>query len=55
MTPASSVCGLYFTHPEAKYFAVGKIQKDQVEEYAQRKGMDVAEVEKWLGPNLSYG
>jgi len=55
MTPASSVCGLYFTHPEAKYFAVGKIQKDQVEEYAQRKGMDVAEVERWLGPNLSYG
>jgi 5-methyltetrahydrofolate--homocysteine methyltransferase len=55
MTPASSVCGLYFTHPEAKYFAVGKIQKDQVEEYAQRKGMGVAEVERWLGPNLSYG
>jgi 5-methyltetrahydrofolate--homocysteine methyltransferase len=54
MTPASSVSGLYFAHPEAKYFAVGKIQRDQVEDYAQRKGMTVAEVEKWLAPNLAY-
>ena len=44
----------YFAHPEAKYFAVGKIQRDQVEDYAQRKGMSVAEVEKWLAPNLAY-
>jgi 5-methyltetrahydrofolate--homocysteine methyltransferase len=54
MMPASSVSGLYFAHPEAKYFAVGKIQRDQVEDYAQRKGMTVAEVEKWLAPNLAY-
>ena len=54
MTPASSVSGLYFAHPEAKYFAVGKIQRDQVEDYAQRKGMAAAEVEKWLAPNLAY-
>jgi 5-methyltetrahydrofolate--homocysteine methyltransferase len=54
MMPASSVSGLYFAHPEAKYFAVGKIQRDQVEDYAQRKGMAVAEVEKWLSPNLAY-
>ena len=46
--------GLYFAHPEVKYFAVGKIQRDQVEDYAQRKGMGVAEVEKWLAPNLAY-
>jgi 5-methyltetrahydrofolate--homocysteine methyltransferase len=52
--PASSVSGLYFAHPEAKYFAVGKIQRDQVEDYAKRKGMAVAEVEKWLSPNLAY-
>ena len=54
MMPASSVSGMYFAHPEAKYFAVGKIQRDQVEDYAQRKGMTVAEVEKWLSPNLAY-
>jgi 5-methyltetrahydrofolate--homocysteine methyltransferase len=54
MMPASSVSGLYFAHPEAKYFAVGKIQRDQVEDYAQRKGMTVVEVEKWLSPNLAY-
>ena len=54
MSPASSVSGLYFSHPEAKYFAVGKIGRDQVEDYAQRKGMTVPEVEKWLAPNLAY-
>jgi 5-methyltetrahydrofolate--homocysteine methyltransferase len=54
MTPASSVCGLYFTHPEAQYFGVGKIQKDQVLDYSRRKGMSVEEVERWLGPNLAY-
>jgi len=54
MTPASSVSGLYFGHPEARYFAVGAIGKDQVEDYAVRKEMSVTEVEKWLQPNLSY-
>jgi len=54
MYPASSVSGWYFAHPEAKYFAVGKIERDQVEEYAERKGMDVAEAERWLAPNLNY-
>jgi len=54
MTPASSVSGLYFGHPEARYFAVGAIQRDQVEDYAARKGMTVGEVEKWLRPNLAY-
>jgi 5-methyltetrahydrofolate--homocysteine methyltransferase len=54
MYPASSVSGLYFAHPQAKYFAVGKIGRDQVEDYARRKGVAVKEVEKWLGPNLGY-
>ena len=54
MRPAAAVSGLYFAHPEARYFAVGKIQRDQVENYAARKGMRVAEVERWLGPNLAY-
>ena len=50
--PTASVSGLYFAHPEARYFAVGKIAKDQVEDYAGRKGMSVAEAERWLAPNL---
>jgi 5-methyltetrahydrofolate--homocysteine methyltransferase len=54
MLPAASVSGFYFAHPEARYFAVGKINKDQVEAYAQRKGMSVDEVERWLAPNLGY-
>ena len=54
MHPASSVSGLYFNHPESKYFAVGKIGRDQVEDYAQRKAMPTAEVERWLGPYLDY-
>jgi 5-methyltetrahydrofolate--homocysteine methyltransferase len=54
MWPASSVSGWYFAHPDARYFAVGKIQRDQVEDYARRKGMSVAETEKWLAPNLGY-
>jgi 5-methyltetrahydrofolate--homocysteine methyltransferase len=54
MWPGSSVSGLYFAHPEAKYFSLGKIGRDQVEDYAGRKGMSVAEVERWLGPNLNY-
>jgi 5-methyltetrahydrofolate--homocysteine methyltransferase len=54
MFPAASVCGLYFAHKEAHYFAVSAIGKDQVESYALRKGMAVAEVERWLGPVLGY-
>ncbi|MGE5230342.1 MAG: vitamin B12 dependent-methionine synthase activation domain-containing protein, partial [Deltaproteobacteria bacterium] len=54
MLPAASVSGWYFWRPEAKYFGVGKIGKDQVEDYARRKGMDVAAVERWLAPNLAY-
>ncbi|KAI8052431.1 methionine synthase [Syncephalis plumigaleata] len=54
MWPAASVSGLYFANAESKYFAVGKIDKDQVESYAQRKGVSVEEVEKWLRPILAY-
>jgi 5-methyltetrahydrofolate--homocysteine methyltransferase len=54
MVPAASVSGLYFAHPEARYFSVGRIGRDQVEHYAQRKGMKVAEAERWLAPNLGY-
>ena len=54
MFPGSSVSGLYFAHPESKYFAVGKIERDQLEDYARRKGMTVAEAEKWLMPYLNY-
>jgi 5-methyltetrahydrofolate--homocysteine methyltransferase len=54
MYPVSSVSGLYFSHPESKYFNVGKIDKDQVEDYAKRKGMSVDEVERWLMPILAY-
>ncbi len=54
MLPGSSVSGLYFAHPESRYFGIGKIEKDQVEDYARRKGMTVAEVERWLSPILNY-
>ncbi|MGH9468952.1 MAG: vitamin B12 dependent-methionine synthase activation domain-containing protein, partial [Terriglobia bacterium] len=54
MYPAASVCGLYFSHPEAHYFAVGKIGRDQVLDYHRRKGMDVRTVERWLAPILGY-
>ncbi|MER2560639.1 MAG: methionine synthase [Myxococcaceae bacterium] len=54
MLPASSVSGWYFNHPEARYFGIGKLGKDQVEDYAKRKGMTVDAVERWLGPNLGY-
>lgn len=52
MYPASSVCGWYFAHPSSKYFGVGKITKDQLHDYAERKGMDIADAEKWLRPSL---
>ena len=54
MWPAASVSGWYFAYPDAKYFAVGKIGRDQVEDYARRKGMDLHTVERWLSPNLNY-
>jgi 5-methyltetrahydrofolate--homocysteine methyltransferase len=54
MWPGSSVSGLYFAHPESRYFSLGKIDRDQVADYSRRKGMSVAEVERWLGPNLNY-
>ena len=54
MVPTASVSGLYFAHPQARYFAVGKINRDQVGDYAARKGMDLATMERWLGPNLAY-
>ena len=54
MYPAAAVSGFYFAHPKSRYFSVDRITKDQVESYAVRKGMPVAEVERWLGPNLGY-
>jgi 5-methyltetrahydrofolate--homocysteine methyltransferase len=54
MYPASSVSGYYFAHPESKYFAVGKIAKDQVEAYASLRGISLNLAEKWLAPNLNY-
>jgi 5-methyltetrahydrofolate--homocysteine methyltransferase len=54
MFPASSVSGWYFAHPEAKYFGLGKIEKDQVTDYAERKGWTIEEAEKWLRPVLEY-
>jgi 5-methyltetrahydrofolate--homocysteine methyltransferase len=54
MWPAAAVSGFYFSHPESKYFAVGKLGKDQIADYARRKGMDVAVIERWLSPNLGY-
>ena len=54
MVPTAAVSGLYFAHPESRYFAVGKIKRDQVEDYAQRKGMSLEDMERWLGPNLGY-
>ena len=54
MAPAASVSGLYFAHPQAKYFNVGRIGSDQVDDYARRKQMPAAEVERWLASNLAY-
>jgi len=54
MWPASSVCGIYFAHPEARYFSVGPLGRDQVADYARRKGVPVGEVERWLAPSLAY-
>jgi 5-methyltetrahydrofolate--homocysteine methyltransferase len=54
MWPAAAVSGWYFAHPQSHYFGVGKIGRDQVEDYARRKEMTIAEVERWLSPNLGY-
>jgi 5-methyltetrahydrofolate--homocysteine methyltransferase len=54
MYPASSISGYYFSNENSKYYGLGKIEKDQVEDYARRKGMSVQEIERWLSPNLSY-
>ena len=54
MLPTAAVCGWYFWHPDAKYFGLGRIERDQVEDYARRKGMDLREAERWLAPNLNY-
>ncbi|HMF13146.1 MAG TPA: vitamin B12 dependent-methionine synthase activation domain-containing protein, partial [Gemmataceae bacterium] len=54
MWPAASVSGWYFSHPEARYFAVDLVTRDQVQDYAARKGMLITDVERWLAPNLAY-
>jgi 5-methyltetrahydrofolate--homocysteine methyltransferase len=54
MMPAASVSGLYFSRPDSRYFGVGRIGKDQAQDYARRKGLPLAEAEKWLAPNLGY-
>ncbi len=54
MYPAAAVCGWYFSHPQSRYFGVGKINRDQVYDYSRRKGMDLRETERWLAPNLGY-
>jgi 5-methyltetrahydrofolate--homocysteine methyltransferase len=54
MYPAAAVSGWYFSHPESKYFGLGQIGKDQVEDYARRKGMPIVEAERWLAPVLNY-
>ena len=54
MYPTAAVCGLYFSHPDSRYFGLGKINRDQVSDYALRKGMEVRQAERWLGPSLGY-
>ncbi|MGH8706899.1 MAG: vitamin B12 dependent-methionine synthase activation domain-containing protein, partial [Burkholderiales bacterium] len=54
MLPAAAVSGFYLSHPDARYFAVGRIGRDQVEDYARRKAMSVDETERWLAPYLAY-
>jgi 5-methyltetrahydrofolate--homocysteine methyltransferase len=54
MWPGASVCGLYFSHPDSYYFGVGKIERDQVEDYARRKDQTLAQCERWLSPILNY-
>ena len=54
MAPAAAVSGLYFAHPDARYFTVGRLGRDQVTDYAARKQMSITDAERWLSPNLSY-
>jgi 5-methyltetrahydrofolate--homocysteine methyltransferase len=54
MHPAASVCGIYFAHPESSYYNVGTLERDQVADYAERKGMDLATMERWLASRLAY-
>ena len=54
MTPAASISGFYFGHPDSKYFGVGRLDRDQVEDYAERAGLSLADAEKWLAPWLAY-
>ena len=54
MYPTAAVSGLYFSHPESRYFGLGKINKDQLVDYAKRKGVSLQEMERWLAPNLGY-
>ena len=54
MVPTAAVSGWYFSHPKSRYFGVGKINEDQVHNYARRKGMDVKTIERWLGTHLGY-
>jgi len=54
MYPTAAVSGYYFAHPQSRYFGLGKISKDQIEDYALRKGLTVEETERWLSPNLGY-
>jgi 5-methyltetrahydrofolate--homocysteine methyltransferase len=54
MTPGASVSGLYLGQPAARYFSIGRVARDQVEDYAARKGSDLRTVERWLSPNLAY-
>jgi 5-methyltetrahydrofolate--homocysteine methyltransferase len=53
MTPASSICGWYFAHPQARYMAIDRIGRDQLEDYARRTGLSIQELERWLAPNLA--
>ena len=54
MWPASAVSGFYYSHPQSKYFGLGKIEKDQVEDYTKKRGMGIEEAERWLSPALNY-
>ena len=54
MVPTAAISGLYFAHPQSHYFGIGKLNKEQIEDYAKRKNMSVDLIEKWLGPVLSY-
>ena len=54
MYPTAAVSGLYFSHPESRYFGLGKINKDQLKDYAKRKGFDIKLMERWLSPNLGF-